>query len=775
MTGLDTRWLGGIALALLLGASWAAWYPVARAAWIDWNARSRAVRIATLLAILATYALLLRPHEDTFSGLDASGYRHMASAFRNGRGLHDPDSVLLLAPAAIRNAFLLLPDMQYRNTRDRSFQILSLSRAETEPFFYPLAPLAASAFDRLIPGGRDYLLPLLHASMLALLLLTASAQGGGWGLLVALALALGSPMPAWFLRGYFPEALGTLLIAGAALQTHGGRAARFGAAFAVGMAISLHPMLVVLAAPALGLLMFSGTGVAASLAGFAAGTAPIVLMTSFVCRPYGNILRLDTVRFNMGYSGEHRVVIVFAALAALAMAAAWIAPRAFRRDFRSRVATCFDSSAGRATLAVVALLPTAAALLIADIRPEFVQGAREAWQAVRLPLGVLFALLAAAAVVRSDSRHLLVLGVAVAVLPVFFYLKGAEVPGLWHQRRLLPGLIFLIAACVPATASISSLLARTGALKPLAAALAALAVLAAMLANPIRWPAPYIVRNEAGAQEWFDSLARETAGALTIFDYHAYSFPLAVDLRRPVLGIGERAQAFVPDVMRWLAAESRTQEVRLAAAYANPGVEEGLCLLPGPIVSAQVMRIRSKGMLPAVAEPRAVSVELLTVRTADDCTPRLHKVFDGGPLALRGPWVPRIHTLRNDARENVPAQWFRTGAGVIGPVPHEGERLLVTVHGVAGQRDRAARQQIEIQDESGGRLGVIELAHEWTIDSVEISARGAPASRTALYRLVAPAPYNPGKEGLRGYHHDLGALVHRIDMEVVPAHTPPHD
>jgi hypothetical protein len=725
--------------------------------------------------MLAAFALLLRPHEDTFSGLDASGYRHMASAFRAGRGLHDPDATLLRAPLEIRNAFLLLPNMQYRNTRDRSFQVLSLSRAETEPFFYPLVPLAAAAFDRLIMGGQDYLLPFLSACVLCVLLFVAAAQAGSIGLFVAAALLLGSPMPAWFLRGYYPEVLGTLLVAGALLQTGGGNQQRLGAAYALGMALSLHPMLLVIVVPAFGLLILSSGRLARPLLGFAMGSVPLFAMTQFICRPYGNILQFETLRFNAAVSGEHRVVLTFALLAALALGAAWLALRATRCALWERLISLGDTTWGRLLLAALAVLPIAVACLLPDVRSPTLQGAREAWRGVRTPLGLFISLLLFAAFVRLDARRLFSLVVAIAALPVFFYLKGEEVAGLWHQRRIAPGFLLLTATLIPASSALESLFARAGAGRRAVAVAFALIAGVATFANPLRWPAPYIVRNESGAQAWFDAIAREIGDALTLFDYHSYSFPLAVDPNRPVLGLGERALAFVPDVIRWVASEAQTQEVRIVAAFANPGLEENLCLLPGPVVSAQVLRIRSKGMLPAVAEPRALTVELLTARPAEECVPHLHKVFDGGPLAVRGPWVPRTHTIRTADGDAVPAQWFRNGAGVIGPVAREGERLVITVYGVAGRRDRSTRQRIDILDENDVLLGSCELGHAWTEARLEIPGRGGHGSRTALYRLVTPTPYNPADEGLRGYHPDLGALVHRIDMEVVPAHSPGHE
>ena len=69
-------------LALILSTK------VIRQAADGWE-RSQFVIYAVLLA--ATACLLLRPHQDTFIGLDTSAYRNMVRAFDSGRGFHDVD------------------------------------------------------------------------------------------------------------------------------------------------------------------------------------------------------------------------------------------------------------------------------------------------------------------------------------------------------------------------------------------------------------------------------------------------------------------------------------------------------------------------------------------------------------------------------------------------------------------------------------------------------------------------------------------------------------
>jgi hypothetical protein len=77
-------------------------------------------------------------------------------------------------------------------------------------------------------------------------------RGRGWGLGVAAALALGTAWPAFFLRGFYAEGVGTMLIGGAVgggrrAPLRGGMAALAG--FALGLSVSYHPTMVVLAVP----------------------------------------------------------------------------------------------------------------------------------------------------------------------------------------------------------------------------------------------------------------------------------------------------------------------------------------------------------------------------------------------------------------------------------------------------------------------------------------------------------------------------------------------
>ena len=235
-----------LALSLALGAAaWCAFRARPNAS-MPRPRRARAAVAAAALAVAAFAALLLRPHEDTFTALDHSGYRLMAAAFRAGRPFHDTDHLLLETPPVLRNAFMLLPTMGERNTRDRSFLIRSLWDARTEPFFYPILPLCAAGLDVLAPvvQGLDIFVPLLGLVFFAAFAGVGAARGGAAGVVAAAALALGSPLPAWIFRGFYAEAAGGALLALSSLAfcSRDPRAAVPGA-FAASLSACFHPAL----------------------------------------------------------------------------------------------------------------------------------------------------------------------------------------------------------------------------------------------------------------------------------------------------------------------------------------------------------------------------------------------------------------------------------------------------------------------------------------------------------------------------------------------------
>ena len=48
---------------------------------------------------------------------------------------------------------------------------------------------------------------------------------------------------------------------------------------------------------------------------------------------------------------------------------------------------------------------------------------------------------------------------------------------------------------------------------------------------------------------------------------------------------------------------------------------------------------------------------------------------------------------------------------------------------------------------------------------LEFPAPADATSRTGLYTFSSPTPYDPAKDGLRGYDNDLGVVLHRVRIE----------
>ena len=104
---------------------------------------------------------------------------------------------------------------------------------------------------------------------------------------------------------------------------------------------------------------------------------------------------------------------------------------------------------------------------------------------------------------------------------------------------------------------------------------------------------------------------------------------------------------------------------------------------------------------------------------------------------------------------------------MIGPMPPPGGGVRVTMWASSGQ----AKPQL------------LTVAAPWPNGSVTLTIPAgygqtagvlqrpetatAWRSATGLYRLSAPTPYDPAREKMRGFDSDLGALIHRIDIQLV--------
>ena len=751
---------------------WATVLPmVALGAWMlpalatRWRREKTSIRLGLIgLWLLGSAFLLLFPHDDSFTGLDNMTYRQLSHAFLQGRGFHDPDTVLAEVPEALRESFLLHRGPSGRPTRDRAFQLSDWKATETTPFFMPVLSLAAAGLEPALAPER--FVPLAGALWWALILAAGFCAGGGRGLAVAAALALGTAWPAWFFRGFHAEAVGAALIAGvvAASAVRPVRGFMAGAAgFALGLAASYHPTLVVLSGPvAIGLLLERNDpkSAVALVAGGLAGFFPFWAFTRWVCRPYGDWTRWETLKTMVFSVPEHRAIALALGVLAVVFLAALGA--GFRPSVRARIRRLDALAAPWGWLAVCAAPFLLIAVAPGEVGESLRKGAASVWSGIGWPIGLLV-LAGAGLALRKDRPLRERWGLATlgwgALL--FLFIQGVEIPvGLWSHRRFLPvALLGIVWLAPPLAAGLSACAARGPRVKRLALAL----VLTAGLWNVVRWPAAYFTVNERGATEWTRAVSERIGpDRRVVFDYYAHSVPYAADLKRNVLGLGESSWNRWPEVAGWLAGLAAEEEVWTATSWPPCTLEEGARLEEVFSATGNFPVVRAKAFFPAARGAREVRnvfsrwVPLAAGETADQ-----DKGMAGGPMGLRGPWGP----VRRGAT------WSRQGAGIIGPVPGKGR--LIVFEAECEWTPPAAdwpEQVLRVTPPWGG--DPLRLA----VPPGESIAKGAcvrPAEDverpgTGVYSLSVEHPYDPALQGLRGYPPDLGVQVRRIIIRVEP-------
>ena len=730
-----------------------------------WRRASAAARIGlAALWLLGAGFLLLRPHDDSFTGLDNMTYRNLARAFLDGRGFHEPDAVLAEVPAELRESFLLHPGPAGRPTRDRIFQLSGWQSTDTQPFFMPVLSLAAAGLEPLLAPER--LVPLLGALWLALVLAAGFSAGGGWGLLAAAALVLGTAWPAWFLRGFFAEgagaALATGVMAAAAVRPlRGGIAVVAG--FALGLAVSFHPTLAVLAGPAALALMLErrdGRTVAGLVIGLLAGVFPFWALTRWVCQPNGDWTRWASLWKMISWIPEIRAtalaVGVLAVVALIAIGAGYIPPvRAWLRKGDAKLSPWGWLVVCVAPGLVIAFLPGTAGETLRS-------GAAATWSGIRWPYGLL--LVAAAAGVLSKNRPLrerFWLAALCWVALMFLFIKGVETPvGLWSQRRFLPVALAGIALLAAPLSDFAAAFAARGRWQ---AGGVALALAVAGLGNGWRWPAAYFTVDERGATAWTEAVAeRLGTGRRVVFDYYPHSVPYAADLQHRVLGLGEMSWKRWPEVAAWLAPQARTEEVWVATSWSPTALEDGLRLEPVFAATGVFPVVRTKAFFPAERGVRTVNnVFFRAAPLAPGETAVQDKRLDGSPIGLRGPWG----RVRNGAT------WTREGSGIVGPVPAAGAAAVFAAECEWAPPAADWPEQILLVTPPWGgaplRLAVTTGVQTVTGRFAQPADDGERTG-TGLYVFRAERPYDPAAYGLRGYSRDLGVLLRRVIIRVEP-------
>ena len=716
-----------------------------------------------LLWISGAGFLVLRPHDDSFTGLDNMTYRHLAYAFLDGRGFHDRDTVLDGVPAELREDFLLHRGPVGRPTRDRVFKLSGWQSVDTQPFFMPTLPLAASAQGRMLAPER--FVPLMGALWWAVILAAGFCAGGGWGLMAALALAMGTAWPAWFLRGFYAEGVGILLVSGVVASASarplcGGMAAVAG--FALGMAVTYHPTLVVASVPVALVLWLERKEIHTFwtlAAGLAAGWFPCWALTRWVCQPYGDWTRWEKLKELVSLAPEHQaiavVLVVLITVSSVSLWAGFLSPvRAWGRRMDVRMNPWGWLVICAAPLVLIAALPP----LVDDALGK---ASAAVWSGIRWPYALWIAL-GVALVLRKDRpvRERACLAALCWGALLFLFVQGVETPvGLWSQRRFLPVVMLGISLLVsPMSNGLSRLSGRGW------KTLAWVACAIVCASNVFRWPAAYTAINEEGASAWI----REQAGKigndrLVVFDYYGHAVPYTAGLKHRVLGLGEPSQGHWAEVAQWLAEVSGREEVWLATSWSPCALEEGARLEPVFSCTGRFGTVNSRAFFPVTRGERIVQntflrwVPLKEGETADQ-----DKVLDGSPIGLRGPWGNFRHG----------ATWSRQGSHVVGPVPPKGRRVIFEADCAwSPPSEDWSTQTLRVTPPWGGdpiRLTVVR-GEQRIRGELERPADDSDRASTGSYSLKVDRPYNPEQNGLRGYYSDLGVPMRRIIIRIEQA------
>lgn len=711
--------------------------------------------------------LMLRPHGDTFTALDQSGYRLMSYAFSQGRGLHEVDQTLMEVPFEIRNSLLLVPYDSTRNTRDRSFKIKSLETGESEPFFYPLIPLVASGLESLFEGyGRDLLMPLFGLIFCLSLMRLGVISGGSMGLLTAMVFCLGSPLPLWLFRGFNLGAAGATLLVLSVCTWWENPNRLFLIGLFAGLAAVIHPVYIVIGPLWIAFILLLTEVPRKSsiwgLCGLAFGLLLLIGMTLGMAAPYGTF-RLAKIASDLKISVAHQLMLGGLLITVLLLGFGF-----FSTTLPLRFRKVIENPQRRILVSLFCLLPMFLSLLLWSQRVILLTGLWEFWLAIRWPMGALIALgIWQIHALKSVPKSFGIWMLFLITLPLFMYLKGAEQMGMWSQRRLFPSYTLLALALIPV---LSVLLKKVLNQNPsrIKTTVACIFLGACALSNFIRWPAPYLLQVEKGALAEIEPIKKAIGNRLVFFDYHPYSFPFAVDNKFRILGLGEESSSKLAPIAEWMSEQAKNEQVLWVTGYSNPGLEQGQKLVPEQTFSFDVDRLRAKASLPAKAYTSNISMHVLKadVSQMDAKDLRVDKIFDGGPLALRPPWGMIKRTVRvND--EKYPADWSRQGSGIIGPIPLPGDSVKLTFWAKSGQ---SKPQIIHVLPPWGRDAFDVEIpvTFQKTVLVIPTYLDTVLEAFTGTYRLSSPTPYDPGTQNIHGFPQDLGALFHQISIERVP-------
>ncbi len=744
---------------------------------VAWRRSCLASRAGLVLLWLAgSFLLLMFPHEDGFTGLDNTTYRIMSHAFLEGRGFHDSDEVLAQVPAKMREDFMFHRGPVGRPTRDRVFQLSGWQGTDSEPFFLPMLPLAAAGLDPVMDPER--FVPLMGALMLALILAVGFCSAGGWGLIAVMALLLGTAWPAWYLRGFYAEAVGAVLVGAVVVVSSvrlPSRRISIVAGLALGLAISYHPTLSMLSVPVLlALTLESGERANAlrMLGGFVAGLVPFLAVNHFVCRPYGDLSSWKHISQIAAVAPEHRAMAIVAVM--LLVIGVFALCLWFLRRKRLRIA-CVGPRMWLTGWILLCVLPCILLVAPGGVGSTISEGAMAMWSGIRWPFGllVLFGIWSVLQGNRPIRERFLIVVLLWAVA-FFMFLKGVEKPvGLWSQRRFVP--VILLGIALLAAPLSKRLLASVTRLRWRGWSLAIVMGVAGLW-NLANWPVAYCTVNERGATEWTHAVSeRLGTNRWIIFDYYPHSVPYAADLKQKVLGLGEPSRAHWPEVADWINALVESNEVWVATSWEPCMLEDGFQLEEVFAKTGSFPVVKTKAYFPAEPGARVVENHFMAVLPLSRGEAGAQfKVMDGGPVGLRGPWGRKSRHIVGPTGLKLPATWSREGSGIVGPVPLPGQMVKITIDAAASRADGEAGQVLKIMTPWGGEDALLAISNTFTrVSSVSSRPAGQVdgGEKTGIYLIYSANPYDPAKAGITGFAKDLGAVIHSIRIECLTSNN----
>lgn len=724
---------------------------------------------ATMLLGLYTFA-----HNDTYIGLDTSCYKQLAVAFsEDGRELKGVDAVYQSIPNELRKSFLYRPDG--RLTRDRIFEINDVS-CEIEPFFLPMLSLGAAIFPDV-----DFFVPFCGALWFALLIAFGLCKGGFRGLLLAIGCFFATFWPMWFLRGFYTEALGAILVCTGLLATlmpvlRERKLDIFVIGFVLGCSVGYHFTMVVPAGiVALYLLLTNGWTFRRQLLlvlGGAVGLIPMLYQLIFVCTPYGNILSLSAFIDMFSEVREIRFLTIALLLAIIVFAG--VSSIILNKRVQPKIQELLRKHTKIINPICIVLSALVWMLYVHFAGPISVGFSTiQSGVVYALPLIIFVAILLSASRDDESVNHSALALMLSLMAALFIYIKGVEVHvGLWSQRRFLPVIIIFIPLFIVALCGFKG----NGKTKFLPYGLLMISIV-----PMFRWPAAYIgvfgasVNEENGRPsitaviDDFIEKNNNVGKTIFIFDYFPHSVPFQHDLNRCVLGVGEHAQWNYPEIVQWAFETTKTNQAKafFISSYGTPILEESVAMQPIRQITDELEKYTTKGVFPVVYHESKAEIKkticLMGEPTRDSiqCVSFMNTLY---PFGLRQPW----------GRTTKYGTWSRQGSGIVGPIPENGGKVLISISAMWAPpvSDGSWQDQNLIIESPFGVKSMLQISatNEFGIYSCEIERTEEDDfgdSVTGVYRFYVEKPYDPSLYGTKGFDSDLGVIFKNVSIQCI--------